>query len=184
MPSPPLPILGGVQDPGLCPPGALGSGACAAGIVLPGPQLRKQQGTDPSTRSPCLTPGFSLRPRWGHAPALYRDQPMVCGVVRPPAPGGISSISDSGRETGGSTAPPAPFCLGRIRCIFFKVPASPGLGFPVLEAFAEGLSPASCWAPPQLDSFLFFPPSYLVRSENPSLCSVLSVLSLNLRSNS
>ena len=43
----------------------------------------------------------------------------------------------------------------------FKVPASPGLGFPVLEAPAAHLSPApqggGGWGvrPPPLDSFLF-----------------------------
>ena len=63
----------------------------------------------------------------------------------------------------------------------FKVPASPGLGFPVLEALTAPLSQLLMGPPLRLDSFLFyfFPPSYLVRSKNSCLCSVPAVLSLS-----
>ena len=62
----------------------------------------------------------------------------------------------------------------------FKVPASPGLGFPVPEA--PYLALAWLLTGPLhhliLFYFIFYPPFYLVRSENPSLCSVPAVLSL------
>ena len=64
----------------------------------------------------------------------------------------------------------------------FEAPASPGLGFPVLEAFAAALSPAPRGGPSPTGFFFiyFFPPSYFVRSANSSLCTVPALLSLNL----
>ena len=47
----------------------------------------------------------------------------------------------------------SPFDLGRIWCVFSKVLASPGLGFPVLEVHTAGLNWAPHGAPPPLDSF-------------------------------
>ena len=45
-------VLGGAQYPGLHLPGALGSGACNAGIALPGHGSGRQQGTAPLVWSP------------------------------------------------------------------------------------------------------------------------------------
>ena len=103
-----------------------------------------------------------------------------------------SSISDSRKLD--FTVPPV--ILPNFPTKYFSVLEESGVDFlkflllwgwaflswrPVLSC----LSPAPRGAPPQLDSFLFyFPPSYLVRSENPSLCSIPAILCLNLRSDS
>ena len=62
----------------------------------------------------------------------------------------------------------------------FKVPASRGLAFPVLEAVCAWHESGSSGSP-LLNSFLLFPSSYLVISTNSSLCCVQAVLSLSLR---
>ena len=99
------------------------------------------------------------------APALYGDLPRCAAL-----PYTTSSISDSRRLE--VSLPILRFCpvsllstfpLGKKPVQIFKVPAYPGLGSPVLEALATLLSPASCGAPPPLDSYLFiylfiFPP--------------------------
>ena len=51
----------------------------------------------------------------------------------------------------------------------FKLPASPRLGFPILEAFVAKLWPGSSHIPPALDHFFFyyFPPSTLLEAKTP-----------------
>ena len=105
-------------------PGDLGSGACAAGIVLPGPrsplraELLPESQPELLPRPPCALQPFTEISRgvWGALPLLVN------------------------LGTGGSTAPPgilpelpvSAFLSGKIG----KVPASLGLGFPVLEVLA------------------------------------------------
>ena len=177
----PPPVPGGGERRILgCVPRALGSGACAAGIMLLGPGLPKAAGHSPLHPEP--PPELLPRPRRPCAPALYHALPRD-----------TSSVSDPGNL--GASLPLLWFCPGSLLSAFpsgknlvqiFQIPASPGRDFPVLEALApplalllQGLLPH--WI---LFSFFFFPSSYLVRSANPSLCSVPAVLSLKLRSNS
>ena len=62
-------VLEGTLDPWLCPLGALGSGVCAAGIPLPGPQIPKAEGRSPLCPEPPTE--LLLRPQQLHAPGLY-----------------------------------------------------------------------------------------------------------------
>ena len=130
-----LPCLhcpGGTQDPGLC---ALGSGACwnrAPGLQLPKAARHSLLGLE-------LPPDL-LRPHGARAPALHRDRPAMCSML---SPGCTSSISDSRKLE--APLPILRSCQISLLSTFpsrknpvqiFKVPASPGLSFPVLEAFA------------------------------------------------
>ena len=91
---------------------------------------------------------------WVRAPALYGARSTVCGVLSP-------LFCQCPREPGGSTAPPgilpqfpvSTFPSGKIG----KLPDSPGLGFPFLEAILPGLSQAPRGGSPPLESiYLFF----------------------------
>ena len=138
--SPPLLVPGQVQDHGLCPPSALVSGACAAGIRLPGLCLPKVAGHRL----------FFLDP----LPAHLASPEALLGACSSPLPrsafsvwcalsrGSTSSISDSGTLV--APLPLLQFCpisllstfqSGKNSAQIFKIPASPGLGSPVLEAF-------------------------------------------------
>ena len=98
----------------------------------------------------------------------------MCGVLSPRC---ISFISDLGRPE--ESPPLQKFCLISLLSAFpswknlvwiFKVPASPGLGFPVLEALPT--SPGPRRTPPPLDSFLFY------FSHLPTLLEVKTLLSV------
>ena len=114
-------------------PSSLGSGACAAGIMLPGSQLLKAAGC-----SACLTSRLLLEALLGMLQPFTELGPQSVAH----SPPGRTSVSDSGRME----APLAllQFCPSSLLSTFlsgknlaqiFKVPASPGLGFPILEAF-------------------------------------------------
>lgn len=83
MPSLPLPVQGEVQDHWLCLLDGLESGACAAGITLPGPGLLKAAGfrlLGPSTRLtngllPKATLGARSSPLPGYAHSLWHTLP-------------------------------------------------------------------------------------------------------------
>ena len=112
----PPPVPGGVQDPGLCTPCALGSGFCAAGIALPGlPPL------EPIPHSCSRGPPPA-------APALYHAWPPGCAALYP---GRTFSVSDPGNL--GSPLPLLQYCpgsplsaslSGKNPVGTFKVPAS------------------------------------------------------------
>ena len=63
---------------------------------------------------------------------------------------------------GGAKLPSPP---GHPLARTFKVPASPGLGFPAPRLSCSALALLVVVLLPYFSSFLFFPPSYLVRSE-------------------
>ena len=156
-------------------PGALGSGACAAGIALPGPQPPKAAGRSPLCPEPHWTHRLLPRPRWAHSSPLPCSARGASGAL----PGCTSSVIDPGKQQ--ASPPLLQFCSISLLSAFpsGKNPVRL-LKFLLLRNWALqswglllcGLTPAPCGAPPLLDSFLFiyfFPPSYLVRSENSSL---------------
>ena len=141
-------------------PGALGFGVCAAGIVLPGLRLLKAAGHSPLRSEPLPDLPASPLGRTRHALQSFPRSILGCGTLYL---GGTSSVSDSGRLE--APLPLLWFCPSSLLSTFpswknpvwiFKVPASPGLGFPVPEAFTPGLSPAPRGDPSPPDSFLFY----------------------------
>ena len=138
-----------------CVPGALGSRACAAGIML---WARSSEGSrcSPLPAESPLTPSFSPRPR--RAPQPFMAPPAVWGAL-PRAP---TSVSDPGRLE----APPpllrfgwifllSTFLSGRIQCGFLEFMCLWGWAFPSYP-LPSGLSLAPHGDPPPLDSFLFY----------------------------
>ena len=153
VPSLPPPVPGGVHDRGLCPLCTVGSGVLHCWNRTPGARSSgRQQGADTSFWS--LTPSavFSQMPCRVRAPALYRDRPTVCGVLSPMC---TFSISDSEKLEASPISLLSTFPSGKNPVWIFKVPASPWLGFPVLEAFATCLSLTLCGALPHLILFYF-----------------------------
>ena len=165
-PSPPWPVPGGAGSR-LCP---LGSGACAAGVWLPEPL--------PTHRLLPEAPRSALQPftelgRCGGRSTLRTSSVSDPGDWRSPPP-------TSWRSSQLSAFPSRrnPGRILKLPLVCFSRAALTRLGgFPRCRP-----QPGSSGAPPHLILFYFFPPPYLVRSENPSLCSVLTVLSLNLSS--
>ena len=157
-----------------CVPGALGSGTCAGGFVLP---PRSPLRTEPLPLPEPLraAPGPAVR-----AAALRElgALPRGAGVCYcPREPEGIPAL------LGPAPPPWSPFPPGKVGA----APASPGRGSPVLGT----LAPASARllaGPLPLGGLCFFtsfsPSSYLDRCANSSHCSIPAGLSLNLRPNS
>ena len=156
-------------------PGALGSGTCAAGITLPGPQPPPRGAAASATFELLLGPGSHR----GAPP--FREPGRRCVVCSPQRR--TSSVNDPGNL--GAPLPLLGSCRSSLQAPF---PSGRLLKLLLLRdgAFLSwGLSPGSSWGPSPLDAVLFlyyfFPFSYLDRSVSSSHCSILAVLSLNLR---
>ena len=172
---------GGLQDPGLCPPVPWDPGPALLGSRTWSRGSLRQQGAGPSAQSPHLScsPG----------PAR-RSSPLPRSARRVGALPGAHLLYWGPRETGGPAAPPAlrpgfpaeRLSVGKNPVRIFKVPASPGLGFPVPEAFPQALALLleGQGAPP-IDSFPT-PNLPTLLEANTFLCSIPALL--NLRSNS
>ena len=133
---PHLTCPGGAQDRWRHPPLPWDPGACAAGWCLRGAAPQGSRALPPPPRAAARAAPEASQ---GAAPALYRAGPH--GVWRD-LPQGTSSVSDPGKWE--APLPLLRFCPSSLVRAFlsrknpvkiFKVPASPGLGFTVLEAF-------------------------------------------------
>ena len=134
-------------------------------------------------QAPPTPPPWPRCSRGCGAPALYRDQPAVCGEPSPRRP---SSTGDP-RNLEASLPPPyssarhpwgALFHPGRIQLGFLKFLLPQSWAFPSWRRSPLALALLVAVPLPHFILFYFFLPSYLVRSENPSPCSVPAVLSL------
>ena len=180
----------GVRNRGLCPPAPWNPGPCAAGKALLGPAspegIRAQT---PPSRAARLTDGLLPDTPPGALQPFTKISPWF--VVRAPL-GALPLLATLGNcrlhcpPVILPNFPAEHFSFWEESVWIFKFLLLRGWAFLSQRLSLPGLSWASRSALPPLDSslFYFFPPSYLARRENPSLCNVPAVLSLNIRSNS